>query len=376
MFNAIIKTATKSFRPLLICLLSLVATCNWALANTGDAYAETDVDLLFLSDEIKRQLDDRVRPISNREKRAIELHALMFHENGWDISYRPDKTYTAQQTFELREGNCLSLAALYIAAARYVDLPARFQSVSVPANWTPKNDYYLLTGHVNATIRLPRKTMHIEFIRTFFDIELDEVEMKTLKDDQALAEYHNNVAMELVEQEQYALAKQHMERATVLWPDSDEIWSNYGVLFKFNKEFVKAEKSYKKALKLNKRNLSTLTNLYVLLGEQGRHSETEAIAKKVDKYSRKNPFHLAKLAQSAFYDGEYSTSINLINKAIRKDKEVPKFYHQKAIAHYKLKQFDSALKALQKARKVSEKIGDNDDIKLYDKKIEHLLSVK
>lgn len=339
-------------------------------------YATLDVDILALNDEIKTTLDKEIRPIKGSSKRAKELHHLMFANHKWDINYAASETYTAQQTYDLRQGNCVSMAALYVAAARYVGLPAHFQVVTVEDSFIPKENYYLLTGHINAIVKLPRETVNVEFIRTFFDTDRDKEKKKRISDKEAFAEYHNNIGMELIEKKQFELAKMHMDKALDYAPKLDFVWSNYGVLHKFNGELIQAEEKYRKAIKLNRRNLSALTNLYVLLEQTERSEEALKIAETVSRHSKKNPYHLAKLAESSLANHNYQNSIKIINKAIRKNREEPHFYHIKAQAYYHSGNIDAALKALATARSISEKLEKYDDQDRYQKKLDALLSHK
>lgn len=333
-------------------------------------------DILHLDAKVKDVLDRLIRPIDDKVERAIALHRLMFDRYSWHTDYSANHTYTAQETFDEGKGNCLSLASLFVASARYVDLPAKYQSIKVAETWTPKQDYYVLAGHINATIRLPRDTIHIEFLETFFDVEIQATKKKIISDERAFAEYHNNVAMELLEQEQFAQARLHLELAIDYAPKADFIWSNFGVLDKFENDLAQAEEKYRKALKLNKRNFSALTNLYVLYEEQGREQEAKKIAKKVEKYSQRNPYHLAKLADKAHQNRNYDEALSLINKAIRRGKDIPTFYHTKAKYLSDAGQYSAAIRALTKARKISEELRNSEDIALYQRKIDDLLAKK
>lgn len=368
-----LKRIFISFQWLCIyCALSTTANAtNLVQGNGSPAHGNIDVDILEISQEIKDALDREIRPIRNKEKRAIELHYMMFAPEKWNIDYSSAKTYTAQQTFDVRQGNCISMAALYVAAARYVNLPAKFQTVTVPNNWSPKEDYYIVSGHVNAVIEIGGDTVNVEFLRTFFDTESTKTKKRKISDKKAYAEYHNNVAMELVEDQQFELAKRHMEKAVAFGPGLDFVWSNYGVLLKFNEEFELAEQKYRKALKLNKRNFSALTNLYVLLEETGRTEEAAKLAKKVERYSKKNPHYLSRLAETALHNEKYENAITLINKAIKRDDSVARFFEIKAKALLYSGNNRLALKALKKAKALSE---DTDDFEFYEKKVNTLLS--
>lgn len=352
-------------------LFALVSMQAIALAVPN---LHSDTNILHLDPFVKGVLDREIRPIRNKVDRALALHKLMFERYSWNIHYSADKTFTAQETFENGHGNCISLAALYVASARYVGLPAKFQSVEVDDNWTPQENFYFLSRHINVNIRFPGETMHIEFLQAFFDIEIKEVRKKVVSDEYAFAEYHNNVAMDLMSKKDYVLAEKHIKIALKYNQKSDAIWSNYGVLDKFNNRPKLAEQRYKKALKINRRNLSALTNIYVLYHEQGRFDEAEKIAKKVEKYSRKNPYHLAKLAERAYSSKELASALKLIDKAIRKSDEVAIFHKHRAKYLLSSGNKKAALKALNRAKIISEALSQKHDIAAYQRKIDGLIS--
>lgn len=90
-----------------------------------------DEDIMAISDELKAILDLNVRPIKRIEAKTIRLHEILFGSNYYNIRYAFDDTRIANDVFEARTGNCISLAALYVASARYVGLDAYFQSVDI-----------------------------------------------------------------------------------------------------------------------------------------------------------------------------------------------------------------------------------------------------
>jgi len=366
-------TALLSFM-VLISLLS-ANTRAAELTNTELTDTEQSTDILYLSPLIKEVLDREIRPVKKKVDRALALHKLMFDRYGWNIDYGADQTFTAQETFDKGYGNCVSIAALFVAAARHVDLPAKFQSVEVENSWTPEDEFYVLARHINVSIRVHGQTMNIEFLQTFFDIEVNEIRKETLSDREAFAEYHNNVAMELMAKKDYEASERHLKAAIEHSPNDDAAWSNYGVLDKLNGRHELAEQRYKQALKINKKNLSALTNIYVLYQQQGRFEDAEKISKKVEKYSKKNPYNLAKLADSAYLNNNLKNALKLINQAIKRDDKVATFFKSKAKYQFYLGDKKGTLKSLEKARAVSEESANTSDIAKYNKKIDTLLSM-
>ena len=371
----------KSYKTVFVTVMLIYLFLLLSSAQAANSYQfdpsehtindKTDIDILAINQEIKDILDNEIRPISNKTHRAILLHNLMFASDKWNIDYSPNNTYTAQQTYDLRQGNCMSMAALYIASARYVGLPAKFQSVKVEPTFTKKDDHFLIPGHMNALVRVKGEIVNIEFLRTFFETEIKKAKKRVISDDKAFAEYHNNIGMELLDKKRYNMAEKHLKKAVNYAPKLDFIWSNYGVIKKHIGDIENAESMYRKALSLNKKNLSALTNLYILLNTNGRKKEALAISKKVKKYNEKNPFYLVKTAKKSLKNQKYDEALSTIKKAIRVNKNIPQFYHVKAQALYFKGEHKAALNALQRAKETSE---TQEEKQVFDKKINWMAS--
>ena len=321
-------------------------------------YAHLKADVLALSAEVKAQLDQEIRPIRSQHARTTALHNWMFAPSRLGIRYNSEYTFTAQQTFDYRVGNCMSLAALFVAAARYVGLKATFQLVDVPVDWEPRTGYYVVPGHINVVIQTKRQRIYVEFLNTFFEGEVVTGRTKRVSDERAFAEYHNNSAMAYFAQNDMHLTLKHLQHAVSLSDASRNVWSNYGVVQKKLGRLDEAERGYRAALKLDKHHYSALTNLYILLSEQGRHGDIHRLNKKVRRYAMKNPFHLAKLADAQWRSGDAESALKHINNALDKRADVAIFYHIKANILLTLRQLDAASNAHRQAQKYSDSASD------------------
>ena len=76
------------------------------LDQTSDAFA--DIDPLFLSDELKGQLDSYIGYVRDERKRVELLQDFLYDEANLGIIYSAEKTHTAMELYNARSGNCLS----------------------------------------------------------------------------------------------------------------------------------------------------------------------------------------------------------------------------------------------------------------------------
>src|SRR5689334_17706084 len=68
------------------------------------------------------------------------------------LDYDAAGTYTAEQTFEARAGNCLSLVILTAAFAKHLEVPVRYQTVIGEANWSRTAGIAFYSSHVNLKV--------------------------------------------------------------------------------------------------------------------------------------------------------------------------------------------------------------------------------
>ncbi len=332
-----------------------------------------DIDILAINNEIKNLLDRSISNIDSKRFRAVELHRLLFKPMFLGIAYDYESTLTAQQTFDQGRGNCLSHAALYVAAARYVGLKASFQTVDVPRSWLEKNEFYVVPGHINVSVAIPGHKVTVEFADAFSADESQHFKSKKVSDKVALAEYYNNIAMLYMEKGEYATAIGYMHKSVETNKKIGAVWSNLGVAYKITGHFDLAEKAYLNGLKHDKKNMSIINNIYILYRQSGRDEDAAKFAKKVAKYSKKNPYYLEKLANADISMGNYGSAITLLRKAIRIKPGEAKFHIALAYAYHQLGDYSNSIKA---ATKAQENAKSESEAEGYNAKLQMLREVR
>jgi len=367
---------------LAVFLISPQANSFDALEQPGDTShfldlaalpAVEDIDIFGISTEFKAILDKQVRKMPTISSKSKALHLLLFDDRYLGIEYAGTLTRTAQETLDYRSGNCISLASLYVASARYVGLKAHFQAVDVPREWIDEVDYYVVPTHVNVIVEGSNsgRDLIVEITDTYSAQDSRMWESEIISDVQVEAEYYNNIAIESLQQNKMPLAMSYLLKSIETYPKVGFVWSNLGVMYKKHGFFKEAEEAYNKALKYDKKNLSVLTNLYAFYTELGRTAEAKKLSKKVAKYSKKNPYYLAKIARSDIGVGRYKQAESLLNKAIKINPDEPKFYLEKALIFFKLGDYRKSIAQVEIAKSFAL---DEVDEKRYDNKLDYIRS--
>jgi Flp pilus assembly protein TadD len=333
-----------------------------------ESFVVPDIEQLAINQEIRDLLDSRIRHSGNRLTRVKKLHQLLFSENGLAIQYSSSATKTAQETFDTKSGDCLSLASLFLAAVRYIGFKANFQYVTVPRDWEQNQEFTSIPGHVNVVtyLWLGRK-VEIDFLYTSED---KEFKSKVISDQRALAEYYNNIGVDTLNSGKKTLALAYQKKAVNTYPEVDFIWSNLGVLYKLNDKPQLAEEAYLKALELNRHNPSTILNIYLFYVQQGNQEMAKKYAREAELHARNNPYYLAEIALRNYQLNNLDVAVGYYEKAIKLKSNEDSFHQGLALTYFKKGEFNLAEKSMRLGQQILTK---KHDIDRYQAKIDALM---
>ncbi len=315
---------------------------------TGTPLIETD-EILRLNPKMRGMVDLYVRPIYDKQRRAQALYDLMFGSDKFALKYDNSHTKTAVETVESGSGNCISLANAFVAMGRYADLDVSYLRVEVPYYWHREGDLYYQFKHISAAVRISsNEYLGIDF--EWMD-SIDSSKTRSLTDKQGFSAFYSNRGVELLMRKDKDAAMAHLLRAIEIDPDNSNNWTNLGVAYRRLNQPDKAEASYQQALRKNGSNLSALNNLAILYQMTGNTKEAERYGKKLERYLRKNPYHMIELSKQEIEKGNYSKALRWAKKAIKKHSDEHEFYFVAARVYAYLGDTHNAMLNLELAEK-------------------------
>ena len=149
-----------------------------------------EVNMLHLNDEMKTYLDRHVIDIHRPVERMEKLADVVYNDQFLNLAYDLHATRTAEETFETRSGNCLSITAMFVAMARYSGLQCHFQEVVNAPNWSRKGRVVTMELHVNALIKAEGRLYIMDFNEYW---EKRDYKARVISDARAHALYYNNL---------------------------------------------------------------------------------------------------------------------------------------------------------------------------------------
>lgn len=342
---------SKLFRAIyLSAFLGVALSQLWACSSHPNVPSATDVESLFadhqfapVSDipavadifylppevtaEVKRAYDKYVftskNPMQAHEWLATYINANQLHGANLDFRYQDNLTQIASETYAQRAGNCMSLVIMTSALADILKVGAEYQDIAIEPVWDKQGDFYLINGHVNLrlfppenthTVYISSRAVLVDFMaeRALRGYGKTQISQQTL-----IAMFYNNMAAEsLVDGDlnrAYALVKAGL-RAGQFVPALNTL----AVIYRQNGDEKRAEQVYRYTLRLDAKNMTTLYNLAMILGEQGRLDEWAEIHKVLELARIRNPYYYYDMAQQAFDEHQYDEALAWYQRALEK----------------------------------------------------------
>jgi Flp pilus assembly protein TadD len=295
--------------PLLAALVAVPARAARSVDDAPEVAA-----IMALTPEIERFIDERVPANLPRSARVRGLMDALFGKDGLDISYGNLETKTATETFETRSGNCLSFTILFVAMARHVGLDAHFQEVGEILSWDRRGDVAVSNRHMFAEVETAEGSSRIDFLP---GVEKRYRSVRRIDEARVLAHYYSNLGAEALTVEEFERAMEMFAQAIETDGTLAAAWVNMGVAQRRLGRLADAEASYLRALELNQREISAVSNLISLYQATGHHRLAAPYMKRIRKYQRSNPFFQFRQALDAAEAGNLRAARRRLKKAIR-----------------------------------------------------------
>lgn len=300
------------------------------LGSGPDSANDLDVDILALSPEMMDFLDRNVKVVGNRDEQLRRLARSVMNPGEFQLDY-DDSTRTAQDTFEIRRGNCFSFTSMFVAMSRYLGLEASYQEVEIPPNWSMSGQSYIFSQHINAYVDLLNgRTRVVDF--NSYDYVIEHGSRK-ISDERAFAHFFNNLGAEQMLSADSAGAYPNFRQSLLLDDRFSPAWINMGILHRREGYPDYAEASYLEALEVDPDNLMALSNLANLYMQQEEPELAEEYAARVRSHRMRNPYYRYHKAGEAFAEGDYETAIEDLKYAIQKRKEEDQFYYLLSLSY-------------------------------------------
>lgn len=267
-------------------------------------------------------------PGGTAEKADAIVRYIFSDADGLQFEYRNRPTLTAEQAFEQRAGNCVSLVNLFIALARSAGLDAFPVEVEDLVMFSREGSTVVRSTHVIGGLALggQQQAGHMWTVDFLPGERKAYRKMFRISDRRHSALHYSSVAVEAMFEGDLAGAERLFEQALELDRSTVEAWSNYAVLARRQGNLDRAFARLEKALALDRGFMPALTNMASFHRLAGRPEVAAQYEQRALEAKLQNPYFLLDQALRHLHREEIDEAYALAQRARRVDKGVPEVY--------------------------------------------------
>ncbi|MDB5986494.1 MAG: tetratricopeptide repeat protein [Nevskia sp.] len=323
-----------------------VAAGAGMLSASSGAPIEDSPSLMHVSDEMRRFAQEATRAATSVDGKASALALALSGKKGLNLQFDAEATLTAQEAFKQRRANCLSYTMLFVALARELGIPAKFNEVEIPPIWDFGDDNTsLLYLHINARVDLTPPFFQI------VDVNGEEYDpsfpQSPISDAAAQAQFYNNRSVELRLQRHYADAVRYQIRALALDPDAAYLWTNLASLYLQSDSLRAARIAATKALTLDTSRMLSYDTAALIYDKLGDAHLAAYFHERAQYFIDQNPYYHYQLALAALREHNDSLAYDETRHAIEMYRKEPRFFFLMAVLLDRLGEKKLAYKSMQ-----------------------------
>ncbi len=339
--------------------------------DTAFAPAKESVatDKLFTLDEAMKQYlaKDIAAELRHSGPRKALIDAL-YNKNQLKLTYDTEQTRTASQAFSARSGNCLSLVIMTAAFAKELGMPVEYNSVFAEEAWSRSGDIFFANTHVNLSLGNVKNApdtvswdLTDETIVDFLPAEFVRGQRKRIIGEQTIiAMYLNNRAAELLARGKLDDAYWFARQAILQDSKFLDPVNTLGIIYRRHGNLAQAEKVLQLVLNVEPENVGALSNMALVLNDQGKVNESLAITRELKRIEPFPPFHYFNLGLAALKNRDYIAALDNFQRELKRAAYYHEIHFGLAVAYYQLGDTRRASAEMAEAMKDSTTRADRD----------------
>jgi tetratricopeptide (TPR) repeat protein len=335
-------------------------------------------DTVFaLSDDMKRYLNEQLAAQSRPKGPQRALIDALYSKHQLKLVYDAEMTRNAAQTFTARAGNCLSLVLMTAAFAKELDVPVRYQIVLGDTVWSRSGGMYFSISHVNLTLGKEQSARILDAQTAPLTVDFLPGEdirgerLRVVSEQTIVAMYMNNRAAELLAQGQIDDAYWWVRAAVGQDPKFLSAYNTLGVIYRRHGNAQEANQVLSVVLELEPGNTQAMSNLALVLNDQGHVAEAMALTRKLELLQPFPPFYYFELGLAAMRRSDYNEARLQFEKEVERDAYYHEFRAWLAAAYLGLGETTEARAQLSVAMENSATRAEHD---LYAAKLDRIAS--
>ena len=309
-------------------------------------------EIFALSEPMRRYLRGEIALQLQRKGPIRGLIDALYEKGELKLDYDASTTRNAQEAFDDRAGNCLSLVIMTAAFAKELGLQVRFQSAYDEEAFSRSRNLLLRSGHVNLSLGGnfygARGTSYItpQTIDFLPPEELRGLRVREISEATVIAMFMNNRAVEALVDERLDDAYWWAREAIRTEPSFLGAQNTIGVVFLRRGHLAPAAASFTEVLSIDAENKPALANLARTYARQGRVEESMALYSRLARLEPDPPYAFFNKGLAAMKTQNFDAARDLFAKEVARADYHPEFHYWLGLANLGLGDIERARKHL------------------------------
>lgn len=333
------------------------------LSSSGDNIATTT--------QVSRIYDTTVVGTPRQRKARIDDIINSFYRNdNYQFQYQADGNFSAAEAFERQAGNCVAFSALMVKLARSQGLEASFQIVETLPGWDQIDaETVMYIRHINTNIGISA----YESINVDINSPRDAVTVRSrlISDQEAEAEFLNNLAIDALASDDFSLAHQLLYQSLSLNDQSGGSWSNLGTLYRRMGYDDWAEQAFLKGATALYNVETAQSNLERFYRQRQQLAYADILADALQEYRESNPITHQRRAREQMIAGDFDAAIDHLEVALAIAPNLHSTLYMLAISH----EFSGDNELADSYQQAANDISEQRDSLRFEAKRQALLSI-
>ncbi len=251
-----------------------------------------------------------------------------------------ERTLTAQQSLELKTGNCLSLTMITTALAELAEVKLSYQLLDQNPVYSINNNLLITSNHLRAVLKseprleddkglISHSFIRIDYFRTdglkYIDNISTEVQMSL---------FYSNLAIESLSEEKMDVAFSYAYEALKIDPNNSSALNVLGILHRKKGDLARAEEIYRRGAKYFTNPVTFVNNYKSLLASQSREADLDELIGEIAMNPQDHPWSWVRAGRNAYNEGNFENAISYYRRAIDLAPDIHQVYAYAGAASY------------------------------------------
>lgn len=321
---------------------------RWSRAVAARGVDPSEVPMPMSVTPSIRSVAERLAGPGDERERLRRLQSALLDRSAYAFEYDTVATFTAEEAFEARRGNCVSFTNLFIAFGRAVGIPLQAALLFRRASSEKEGDLVMVYNHMVAVHPKGRYVTVYDFYMTRDNAN---VEVRLIDDLAVAAIAASNRGVEALRAGDLDGARSALEKAIRLQPSFPDLYSNLGIVRWRQGDVEGAYEVFREGLELDPRRATLLHNLAALHLDQGRRVEARA-ALAAAATREATPFLFVVQGDLEMAAGNFKAALTAYRRARREGPDLLEPLLGIARAEMGLGDRDAARRALRRAERL------------------------